>query len=146
MIRPASLADLPALMEIEQACFQEDCYNETLYLSFFRQPGTEVHVLTSGERIAGSLILMVPAREKSCHIVSVAVLPEYQGAGLGKELMNHAECRARERNCRWIRLEVRCTNQRARSFYRSLGYTESLILRNYYGRRADGVFCMKNLS
>ena len=50
------------------------------------------------------------------------LLPDFQGRGVGKRLMQAAEQLARENHCKAIRLEVSDDNPKARDIYRDAGY------------------------
>ena len=52
----------------------------------------------------------------------LAVAPETQRTGLGREIMNEAERRLRAAGCPKINLQVRGDNHGAVDFYRALGY------------------------
>ena len=54
----------------------------------------------------------------------LAVHPEWQGSGLGKQLMAFAEQQLIEKGCPKINLFVRATNQAVVNFYEKLGYQE----------------------
>ncbi len=85
-----------------------------------------------------------------CHVVldeatlfNIAVDPEYQGQGLGKELLTELiKCLA-ERGIQTLWLEVRETNKKARQLYENLGFNEVDIRKNYYplpdGKRESAV-------
>jgi ribosomal protein S18 acetylase RimI-like enzyme len=60
----------------------------------------------------------------------LAVSPDYQGQGLGRQIMHAAEERLRAMGCAKINLLVRSTNQTVLDFYDRLGYTR------------DEVFCL----
>jgi ribosomal protein S18 acetylase RimI-like enzyme len=66
----------------------------------------------------------------------LAVLPELQRGGLGRELMSFAEAKLTAMGCPKINLQVRGSNQKALAFYQRLGFlvddTVSL------GKRLDG--------
>jgi ribosomal protein S18 acetylase RimI-like enzyme len=52
----------------------------------------------------------------------LAVEPELQGNGYGREILEHAEGLLRDRGCPKINLQIRGTNQRVIEFYRRLGF------------------------
>lgn len=56
------------------------------------------------------------------YVANVAVLAQARGRGTGALLLADAECRARERACPGISLEVDGANGNARQFYERLGY------------------------
>lgn len=52
----------------------------------------------------------------------LAVAPDLQKTGLGREIMQAAEKLLRQRGCPKINLQVRATNQEVLAFYQSLGF------------------------
>lgn len=52
----------------------------------------------------------------------LAVAPDLQKTGLGREIMQVAEKLLRQRGCPKINLQVRATNQQVLAFYQSLGF------------------------
>ena len=63
------------------------------------------------------------------HVRDLAVIEDARQMGVGSALMKAGEAWARERRLPVLSLDVWATNERARAFYESLGYTpESLCL------------------
>ncbi len=64
---------------------------------------------------------------------NVAVLPDYRGHGIGRQLMQTCIERARDEGGEWVALQVRTDNAPARHLYLSLGFqqtgTEALLRR-----------------
>jgi ribosomal protein S18 acetylase RimI-like enzyme len=58
----------------------------------------------------------------------LAVEPELQGRGLGREMMAEAERRLEALGCPKVQLQIRTDNARAINFYRCLGYTEDAVV------------------
>lgn len=58
----------------------------------------------------------------------LAVDPARQGQGLGRELMDWAEARLRERGCPKINLQVRHGNEAVLAFYAALGYADDNVV------------------
>jgi ribosomal protein S18 acetylase RimI-like enzyme len=67
----------------------------------------------------GSDTYVVP--DSTAHVHDVAVLPEAQGAGVGRALMERFEQLLRERGVESYGLEVMAGNDAARDFYEKLG-------------------------
>lgn len=62
--------------------------------------------------------------EKNFGILSIAVYPEYQGKGIGKELLGQAEFTASQQGFDKVNLSVGVDNEKAIRFYRNSGYKE----------------------
>jgi ribosomal protein S18 acetylase RimI-like enzyme len=58
----------------------------------------------------------------------LAVEPELQGRGFGRQMMAEAERRLQALGCPKIQLQVRAENGDAIAFYRSLGYSEDAVV------------------
>jgi ribosomal-protein-alanine N-acetyltransferase len=69
---------------------------------------------------------------KKGHVVSVAVLPEHRGKGLGKALMLEGINGVMSRKSDEIYLEVRKSNESAIKMYQKLGFQIKSNLRTYY--------------
>ncbi len=58
----------------------------------------------------------------------LAVAPEYQRRGLGREIVGEAERLLRAAGCPKINLQVRTANEAAIEFYRRLGYSVDKVV------------------
>ncbi|PIC56124.1 ribosomal-protein-alanine N-acetyltransferase [Sporosarcina sp. P12(2017)] len=67
-----------------------------------------------------------------CHITNVAVLSAHRGKGYGEDLMRQAMELCRLNEVKTMTLEVRVSNETARTLYRKLGFQEGSIRKNYY--------------
>jgi ribosomal protein S18 acetylase RimI-like enzyme len=65
----------------------------------------------------------------------LGVLPEYQGRGLGRELMDRAEAILVEHGCAKINLQIRAINTRVIQFYERIGFTVDEVVS--MGKRLD---------
>ena len=57
------------------------------------------------------------------NILGLAVLPEFQGKGIGKELMCHLELNGKNNSIEFIRLNSADYRVEAHKFYENIGYT-----------------------
>lgn len=67
----------------------------------------------------------IKAPRNSLHINDIAVFPEYQKLGLGKELVNFVVEEAQRRNFEYVSLYVWADNVNAVEFYRKMGFVIS---------------------
>lgn len=58
----------------------------------------------------------------------LAVAPQFQKTGYGREIMEHAEGLLRERGCPKINLQVRSSNRQFVDFYRRIGFSTDDVL------------------
>lgn len=77
-----------------------------------------IHVRTDKDDISGETCGTIPL---------LAVLPESQGLGVGKVLIECAEKWAKDLGCRLLHLEVFANNKNAKGFYRNLGFQPETV-------------------
>lgn len=65
----------------------------------------------------------------------VAVAPDLQKQGLGRQIVEAAETMLRQRGCPKVNLQVRTSNQKVIAFYESLGYSVDDVIS--MGKRLD---------
>lgn len=70
-------------------------------------------------------------------LFNIAILPSYQGNGLGKSLLNELIVRLKEKGVQTLWLEVRESNP-ARFLYEKIGFNEVDIRKNYYPKPSGG--------
>ena len=70
-------------------------------------------------------------------LFNVAIVPSYQGNGLGKLLLNELIARLKEKGVQTLWLEVRESNP-ARFLYEKIGFNEVDIRKNYYPKPSGG--------
>ncbi len=95
-------------------------------------------------RLAGALILHM--HRKSLRIFSIAVLPEFQGLGIGLKLLNQAFTRSFASHYEKITLEVNPNDEKVIQWYKNKGFVETERLPDYYGKGIDGVRMQTSIS
>ncbi len=77
------------------------------------------------------------------HLLNLALLPEQQGRGLARLMLDELCRLSRQQDCDSLWLEVRQSNLRARRFYQRYGFEEVGMRPAYYpvlqGQREDAV-------
>jgi ribosomal-protein-alanine N-acetyltransferase len=145
-IRDATHRDLPRILEIERLAFPTpwslSSFKRELTLPFSRL--TVAIVDGKNPAAAGFLCRWLVADE--CHILNVAVHPDYRRVGVGAELMKLAIAEARARGASLVTLEVRRSNLPARSLYRKFEFEERRLRRHYYGVGEDAIVMELRLS
>jgi ribosomal-protein-alanine N-acetyltransferase len=143
-IRRARPADIARIVEIEVESFPDPwdyrVFDETL--SCF--PVTFFVAVSAGEVvgfIAGGL--EDTGEEIYGHICNLAVTGAYRKQGVGRMLVRREEQQFALYLATGVQLEVRVSNKRAQSFYRSLGYQEVLRIDQYYANGEDAIVMMK---
>lgn len=131
-IRPATLADLPALLAIESHAETAAHWSEAKYREMFSGSGLKrlALVAESGEVVQGFLVARAIADEWEIENVVVASSARRKGlaAGLIEELLRLA---GQNRACAMF-LEVRESNLPARSLYEKMHFRVSGRRPRYY--------------
>lgn len=126
--RPMQEGDLEAVLGIERDAYRfpwsPGIFQDCLHV------GYSCWVMTVDERVVGYGILSIAAGE--CHVLNVCVAGEWQGAGLGRAIMEHLMAVAAGHGAGLMLLEVRPSNRRAVHLYRELGFSEVGRRRGYY--------------
>ena len=125
--RQAEAADLPYLLEIEKAAFAFPWSQHQLQIDL--QKGL-IFVLVHDNVIVGFVILHFIANE--CEILNIAIFPDYQRQGFGKQLLQNAINQAKKIYCEVVFLEVRSMDKGAQNFYQQFGFKAIGKRKNYY--------------
>lgn len=136
-IRPATEADLAALVALEQQAFRGDRMSRAQYRRHLRSAGASVLVATAAGDLLGSALVFFRRGSTLARLYSIATAPAARGRGLGARLLAAAEAAARARGCRALRLEVRVDNPAAIGLYERAGYRRIGAYADYYDDGAD---------
>lgn len=141
-VRPISCDDLPLIIQLEQASSSKpwssqqitDCINGDYCVEVFEGE-------ISDNRIIGYWILQSIVDE--LHLLNITIAHDAQGKGFGKSAMARLLDRARELQANTLYLEVRKSNQIARSVYTQAGFSVIGQRKDYYsltdGGREDAI-------
>jgi ribosomal-protein-alanine N-acetyltransferase len=135
VFRAMSLADVPAVNTLEQRLFPTDAWPLEMFLAELSQPETRRYLVAeSGGVIVGYAGLM--CIEPIADVQTIAVVPEFEGRGIGSALLTRLIDEARRRHAADVLLEVREDNPRAQQLYVRFGFEQIHVRRKYY---RDGV-------
>jgi ribosomal-protein-alanine N-acetyltransferase len=147
-IRPASAADVPAMMKLERQSPAAAHWTRQRYRDIFltgpdqpragrfawvvekRRAEAEQAPTEPSEQIVGFLVAHQIHPE--WELENIMVAPSAQRRGVGTSLMGEFIARARAEGGTNIFLEVRESNQNARALYRKLGFYEAGLRFDYY--------------
>jgi len=132
-IRPATEDDLPAVLALyaQLATGDEDSLPldeaRRVFARFDSYPDYTLYVATLEGRVVGTFALLI--MDNLAHlgapsgvVEDVAVAPDLQGQGIGKQMMHFAMARCRERGCYKLALSANRKREAAHRFYESLGF------------------------
>ncbi len=141
-IKIMSAEHISCVAKIERECFSAPWSEESLGL-FLTDSGFCV-VALDGERVLGYVSAMCVLDE--AQIVNVAVTQSARRQGIAKELLHAFEREAAARKIVSLSLEVRESNGAARELYRTDGWLDVGVRKNFYSSpREDGIVMIKSL-
>jgi ribosomal-protein-alanine N-acetyltransferase len=133
-----TLADLPAVMAIEQIAYPFPWTQGNFVDSLAAGYGAQLLRAPDGTLRAYSVAM---DGVDEVHLLNLTVAPPWQGQGLARRLLDTLVERARGLGQRSLWLEVRASNERARAVYARYGFLDVGMRRGYYpaggGRRED---------
>ncbi|MEX2353929.1 MAG: ribosomal protein S18-alanine N-acetyltransferase [Gammaproteobacteria bacterium] len=125
-------SDLDQVLAIEHSAY-EFPWSRRIFTDCLRAGYCSWVLLDGASRINAYCIMSVAAGE--CHILNLCVQPQWQGTGMGRQLLDAMLEVALEHKVDTAFLEVRPTNQVARQLYNTAGFDEVGMRRNYYPAR-----------
>ena len=140
IIRRCETGDLAFVVEINMAALPEH-YSDYFFESILRELPEAFIVAEHYNKIIGYIMCKIEfgfsnfrklGFVKKGHVVSVAVLEEHRGKGVGKALMVEGINGVLSRKSDEIYLEVRVSNKSAVKMYENLGFKIKSRLRTYY--------------
>jgi len=148
-IRHCQEADVPSVIEINMTTLPEH-YSDYFYHEIL----TEFPETFLVAELEGSIIGYIMCRieygfshvkrlglARKGHIISVAVLEEHRGKGVGSRLISLAEEEMVKKACTESYLEVRISNERGIELYKRSNYKETGRLEAYY-RDGEAAYLM----
>ncbi|GMA28177.1 ribosomal protein S18-alanine N-acetyltransferase [Arenivirga flava] len=132
-LRTASVADLDAIMALEERLFVSDAWSrETMRLELASPHGHYLAAVDEADALLGYAGAALPVGGDFGEIQTIGVDEAARGRGLGRTLMEALLARARERGVPRMLLEVRADNPVAQSLYASLGFEIIAVRPRYY--------------
>ncbi|HBL74492.1 MAG: glutathione synthase [Bacteroidetes bacterium GWF2_42_66] len=141
-IRSSRISDLPFLEKTEQVCFPDfqRSSRRSLRLSL-TSPTQQVwiaEIQTEGKTIpVGSMVLIL--YQHTLRLFSLAVLPEFQGQGIGGKLVAHCIEQAQVKGFERISLEARMADCKLVDWYGQQGFIAEEELTDYYTAGEHGI-------
>ena len=129
VIDDMKVEDLPEIVGIENASFKTP-WSETLFYNEICKTIAVSRVAKIDGKVAGYLCANVILDEG--HILNLSVHPEFRRLGIASSLIKEMIGIMREKDCRSVFLEVRTSNEQARSMYGKFGFSLLGTRKNYY--------------
>ncbi len=143
IIRRASRSDLRDVYLVEVKSFPYP-YPLEAFVSFLILYPKYFIVAECGNRVVGYAV-GVKESDGSGHVMSIAVLPEYRGRGIGSALLKTLEESLIEDGVQRIYLEVSQNNKEGLRLYRKFGYRMIGVKPKYYPDGSDAYVMVKEV-
>ena len=137
MIVPAHLQHLEEISTIEHSSFRKPWSKTQIKSDIQSAVNSENWVYLLEELVAGYIFGWIIHDE--FHFNNIAVHPEYLRRNIGKGLIRHIISRVISRYIKVILLEVSANNISAQKCYKSLGFTQKGIRKDYYSKGDDAI-------
>ena len=127
---------LNCVLEINRECFPSVRASDEKMTHIFRTGEVFLDVYCNailGFAVCEQFIFENP------RLVIIAVLPDYQGQGIGKKLLNEVIEHYRIEGCQSLTLTVNSKNARAIKMYENAGFRYVTLLKRYFLQDGDGV-------
>jgi len=134
-VRKAELADLPRIVEIERASFDDPYPPEYLEMLMRFNQGIFMVAERDGVAIGYAAASM---RGREGHVLSIAVNPKERGRGVGRGLMERIVEELKAREASRIVLESKRGNP-AIDFYLRLGFRQVGTMPGYYDDGSEAI-------
>jgi ribosomal-protein-alanine N-acetyltransferase len=136
------LADLPAVLELEEELFAPDTWTAAMYRDELAHTDTRWYLVAEdGDELVGYGGLI--AYPDEAHIATIGVTTARQGGGIGAQLLDALLGEADRRRVPVVLLEVRADNELAQGLYRRRGFAEIGRRRGYYQPSGADAVVMK---
>ncbi|MGY1825544.1 MULTISPECIES: ribosomal protein S18-alanine N-acetyltransferase [unclassified Blastococcus] len=137
-----TLADLPAVMGLEEELFAPDTWTVAMYRDELARPDTRHYLVAEdGGAVVGYAGLI--AYDDEAHVATIGVTGARQGEGIGARLLDALLTEADRRGAPVVLLEVRADNETAQGLYRRRGFAEIGRRRGYYQPSGTDAVVMK---
>ena len=130
--------DIPALAEIERLCF-ESPWSESSLEFLLRDKNVGFVALCDGEIAAYCGLICVLDEGQ---ISNIATHPKYRRRGLARAIMEEIDRYSLENGIVFLSLEVRESNEAARTLYSSCGWIDAGIRKGFYSKPTENAVVM----
>ena len=137
MIISVDLHHLEEIVTIENYAFDQPWTRNQFKHDIKSDMDSENWIYIMDELVAGYIFGWIIHDEY--HLHNIAVHPEYLRRSIGKELLRHIISRGLFCDIKVILLEVSANNISAQNCYKSLGFTQIGIRKDYYSKGDDAI-------
>ena len=131
MIRLISEEDLDQVELLEKELFGDDSWDkETFVEQINNNPYASIYIFEDNHKIVGYVDLWIAY--ENADLANIGVSKQYQGKGIGSQLMEFCERIVNQNKCENYSLEVRVSNLKAIHLYEKFGFQKVGVRKNYY--------------
>jgi ribosomal-protein-alanine N-acetyltransferase len=134
-VRPMTLADLDGVMAVEQESFLTPWSRSAFEEELVKNRLARYLVALDADSIVGYAGTWLVINE--AHVTNVAVHAGRRREGIGRLLMEALMQMARDAGMESMTLEVRVSNEAAKTLYQRLGFVSAGIRKNYYSETKE---------
>ena len=125
------------IAEIERRCFATPWTEEQIKSS---DNSTVFFIAKVGEKAVGYGGMYTVLDEG--YVTNIGVLPEFRKQGIGAKIVNSLIDYSKEKSLAFLSLEVRTSNNPAISLYKSFGFSEIGVRKNFYSNPKEDALIM----
>ncbi len=140
VIRKMTLKDLEQVVAIDQVSFSLPWPARSFQFELTDNAASRSWVVDLDGRVIAMLVGWFIVDE--LHVATIAIHPEFRSQGLGKSILLHALCSAKEEGAVKAFLEVRESNEVAQKMYRNFGFVEDGRRPGYYKDNGEDAILM----
>ena len=141
-LRELEWSDLETLAALEVTLFRDDAWSaRTWWAELAQRPRRDYVVAVDDGQIVGYGGIDVSG--DVADLMTIATVPEAQGHGLGRRLLDELVRRAERGGAEALLLEVRADNEAAKRLYASSGFEVISVRRRYYQPGAIDALVMR---
>lgn len=95
--------------------------------------------------LVGFALFATPSTDETAHLLKVLIIPEKRGSGVATQFWKSICGELQKSGFRTVYLEVEKSNERARAFYRKLGFQVLREVKSYYSDGEVGIMMQLTL-
>ncbi|WP_442545965.1 ribosomal protein S18-alanine N-acetyltransferase [Arthrobacter sp. KN11-1C] len=137
--------DVTAVEVLERRLFPVDAWPMQMFFDELAQIDTRRYVVAEadGQIVAYAGLMCI---EPIADVQTIAVVPEFEGRGIGSAILTELIEEARRRGAVEVLLEVRADNPRAQALYVRFGFEQIHVRRRYYRDGTDALIMRLTLT
>jgi len=142
IVRNMIESDVEAIATMESAVFS-DAWTAKSIEDTYNQPQAFIVTAELDGKVAGYCIVYFVLDEGE--IARIAVDNCFRRQGVGRKLLEQVERTCKEKGIIRLMLDVRESNESARAFYKSLGFEEDGVRKNFYEMPKENAVLMSKV-